>query len=238
MCSIDRKLRKEEMNLTEHYEGLYKTSIEKIEKDNYHTDTLIDSPNDKRFGITLLIRPTEKINNRIQLFLKGLKQIDPSQYYYPNTDIHITVMSIISCYEEFKLDQITISDYIKLIKERIGEIGKFHINFQGITASDSSIMIQGFPENETLNNLRNSLRITFKNSDLEQSLDKRYTIQTAHSTVVRFRNDLQKKKEFIEFIEKYRNYDFGNFEVNELELVFNDWYQRKEKSKLLEKFEL
>ncbi|GGW99959.1 2'-5' RNA ligase family protein [Salegentibacter mishustinae] len=226
------------MNLTEHYKKLYESSIINIENGDYRTDLLIDSPADRRFGITLLIRPPENVKNRIQLFLDELKQIDPSQYYYPNSDIHITVMSIISCYEGFRLDQISLPDYIDLIKESLSEIDRFEIKFKGITASDSGIMIQGFPQNDILNDLRNNLRTKFKNSDLEQSIDKRYSLQTAHSTVLRFRRKLQNKNKFLEIIEKYKNYDFESFEVKKLELVFNDWYQRKKNSKLLEKFRI
>ena len=227
-----------EMNLTEHYKELYESSIKKIENESYQTDLLIDSPVDRRFGITLLIRPPENIKNKIQLFLDKIKQVDPTQYYYPNSDIHITVMSIISCYEGFQLDQISIPDYIDLIQESLNEIERFEIKFKGITASDSGIMIQGFPENDNLNNLRNSLRTNFKKSNLEQSLDKRYSIQTAHSTVVRFRRKLQNKNEYLENIESYKNSNFGSFEVKELELVFNDWYQRERNSNLLEKFRI
>lgn len=215
------------MNLTRHYKELYEGSIEKIEKGDYQTDLLIDSPADKRFGLTLLIRPPQKVKNKIELFLEELEQIDSSQYYYPISDIHVTVMSIISCYEGFRLDQISVSDYSDLVKQSLKGIDKLKIKFQGITASDSGIMIQGFPENEILNNMRNNLRTNFKNSDLEQSIDKRYTIQTAHATIVRFRKELQNKKAFLAEIEKYENYDFGSFEVKELELVFNDWYQRE-----------
>jgi len=226
------------MNLTKHYNELYKTSIRKIENGNYQKDLLIDSPDDKRFGITLLIKPPEKIKKKVQIFLEEIKQIDPYQYYYPNSDIHITIISIISCYKGFQLDQTSIPDYTDLIKRSLNKIDKFEMKFKGITASDSGIMVQGFPENEILNNLRNNLRTNFKNSDLEQSLDKRYLIQTAHSTIIRFRKKIQNKNEFLEIIEKYKNYDFGSFEVKKLELVFNDWYQRERNSKILEKFEL
>lgn len=226
------------MNLTQHYEELYKTSVRKIEKDEYLLDSFIDSTNDKRFGVTLLIRPPEEIKIKIQLFLEILKRIDPYQYFYPGTDIHITVMSIISCYEDFKLDYISVPEYINLIKESIGKTGKFHINLQGVTVSDSGIMVQGFPETNALNSIRNNLRKDFKNSGLEQSLDKRYKINTAHSTTVRFRKQLQNKTEFLKTIDNFRKYDFGSFEVAELELVFNDWYQREGNSKLLDKFVL
>lgn len=226
------------MNLQAHYNQLYESAIKKIESNNYQRDFLIDSPDDKRFGITLLVRPSENIKNKIQFFLDDLKQIDPVQYFYPSTDIHITIMSIISCYEGFRLDQISTSDYIKLIGNNLKEVDKFNITFKGITASDSSVMIQGFPADENLNNVRNRLRNSFKSSNLKQSIDKRYTIQTAHSTVVRFREKLLRINDIIEVLDTYKDYKFGTFEVNELELVFNDWYQRKKNSKLIEKFQL
>lgn len=226
------------MNLSAHYKKLYEVSIRKIENGDARMDPFIDSPADKRFGITLLIRPPQNIKRQIQAFLDKLKQVDPSQYYYPNLDIHITVMSIISCYEGFQLDQISIPNYVDLIKESLSGIDRFEIKYKGITASNSGIMIQGFPENDNLNNLRNNLRKKFKNSDLEQSIDKRYSIQTAHSTAVRFRKKLQNKNEFLKILERYKNADFGSFEVKELELVFNDWYQRERNSKLLEKFRI
>ena len=203
------------MNLTEHYQELYKSSIEKIKKGEYQTDPLIDSPTDRRFGITLLIRPPQPIKENIQVFLEELKRIDPFQYYYANSDLHITVLSIISCYEGFELDQISISEYSDVVKQSFRGIEKFKIEFRGITASDSGIMIQGFPENEMLDNIRSNLSINFKSSALQQSIDKRYSIQTAHATVVRFRKELRNRNEFLAGLERFRNYNFGSFEVNE-----------------------
>jgi len=226
------------LNLQAHYNQLYESAIKKIKSNNYQRDFLIDSPDDKRFGVTLLVRPSENIKNKIQFLLDDLKQIDPIQYYYPSTDIHITIMSIISCYEGFRLDQISTSEYIELISSNLKEIDKFNITFKGITASDSSVMIQGFPTDENLNNLRNGLRNSFRSSNLKQSIDKRYTIQTAHSTVLRFREKLLRINEVLEVLDYYKDYEFGTFEVNELELVFNDWYQRKNNSKLIKKFHL
>ncbi|NCP90898.1 MAG: mutarotase, partial [Flavobacteriales bacterium] len=89
------------MNLIKKYDNLYHAAIDSIENDTYETDSLIDSINDKRLGVTLIIRPSQQVKNNIQTFLKALKKFDSSQYFYPNSDIHITVMSIISCYDGF-----------------------------------------------------------------------------------------------------------------------------------------
>lgn len=216
------------MNLAEHYNQLYKKSSEAILAGNYSLDSQINDASDSRFGITLIIRPSEEIKANIQLFLAELKEIDPAQYYYPDSDIHITLLSIISCYEGFSLAKIKVSDYIEIIEKSLIDLDEIKIEFRGVTASNSAIMIQGFPSNESLNDLRNKLRENFKTSTLEQSIDSRYAISTAHSTVVRFQEKLQNPEKLIHIVEKFRDYDFGEFTVNKIELVSNDWYQREE----------
>ena len=224
------------MNLENHYKKLYHDSIDKISSDNYHIDTLIDSKNDRRFGLTLIIRPSNEIKTKIQDFLKNFKEIEPNQYYYPNSDIHITVMSIISCYSDFDMSKIDVQKYIDLTEKCLLKGIDLNITFKGITASPSGVMVQGFMNNNELNDIRNRLRKAFKNSNVEQSLDKRYLIQTAHSTIIRFRKELSQKEKFLELLDNSINYDFGTFKVNKFELVYNDWYQREQYVKKIHEF--
>lgn len=224
------------MNLAEHYNQLYTKSVKEILAGNYKLDTQINSASDSRFGITLLIRPSESVKANIQLLLKDLKAVDNTQYYYPDSDIHITVMSIISCYDGFSLDKINVHEYIDIIEKSLIEVDQININFRGVTASPSAIMIQGFPSDQTLNAFRNKLRDNFKNSDLQQSIDSRYEIATAHSTIMRFQEKLKNPEKLIQVLEQYRDYDFGEFRVKELELVYNDWYQHDMNTILLADF--
>lgn len=226
------------MNLKEHYNKLYQDSIQKIQSDAYQVDELIDSPNDNRFGITLLLRPDNIVKGNIQELLSKLKLIEPNQYFYRDSDLHVTVMSIISCYNGFNLNQIRIDDYIKIIEKSITGLSPFNIEFRGVTASPSCLMVQGFSEDNTLNRFRNNLRSDIKDSDLEQSIDKRYAIQTAHSTIFRLKENFSNKEDFLKIVEEYRDFYFGTFTVDTMELVFNDWYQRKEYVKTLYKFKL
>ena len=226
------------MNLTEHYNQLYKTSSEAISSGKYAIDTDLKNESDSRFGITLLIRPNDAIKANIQTFLSELKKAEPEQYFYPDSDIHITVMSIISCSENFKLNQISPNEYIEVICRSMVDVDKIKIHFKGTTASPSALMIQGFPSDETLNNLRNRLRENFKSSGLKQTMDTRYVISAAHATIMRFQGELHDPKKLIEIAEKFRDYDFGEFDVKNLELVYNDWYQRKETTKVLGDFGL
>lgn len=226
------------MNLTEHYNQLYKSSSEAILNENYNLDFKINDVSDSRFGITLLLRPSEKIKTEIQFFLKELKSAEPFQYYYPDSDIHITVMSIISCYEGFSLEKINVEDYVKVIKKSMEDLGEIKIDFRGVTASNSAVMIQGFPSDETLNILRNKLRENFRNSTLERSIDSRYPIAAAHSTVMRFTQKIQNPEKLIQVTDQFRDYNFGGFKAEKLELVFNDWYLRVKNTNILYNFVL
>lgn len=215
------------MNLKEHYNQLYKMSIKKISADNYEIDPMIDAEADDRFGLSLVIRPPIAVKNEIQKFLDELKRLEPNQYYYPNSDIHITLISVISCYGGLKLSQINVPEYIKLIEKSLKSEQHLTISFKGVTASPSCIMIQGFIDDNGLNHMREGLREGFKQSNLEQSMDKRYLIQTAHATVFRFKEKLEQKEKFLEIIDRYRDFNFGTFEVPNVELVYNDWYHRE-----------
>ncbi|KFF05454.1 2'-5' RNA ligase family protein [Flavobacterium reichenbachii] len=226
------------MNLNEHYKELYKKSSEAILSKNYVLDQQINDASDSRFGITLLIRPSEKIKSEINLLLNELKEVDSDQYFYPDSDIHITVLSIISCHEGFDLNQISPHDYIEIICKSLVDIDKIKIAFRGVTASSSAVMIQGFPLDDSIDILRNKLRENFQNTNLKQSIDSRYTISTAHSTIMRFKENLKDPEKLIAVTEKFRDYDFGEFTVENLELVYNDWYQRAENTKVLGEFRL
>lgn len=226
------------MNLESHYATLWKQSYTGFREGNFEIDHSIDSSTDRRLGITLLARPDQAVIEELQQLLSRLKAIDPAQYYYPSADMHLTVLSIISCYQDFDLAMIDMNAYKMLVANAVQNCKSFGVTFKGITASPSCIMIQGFPQDDTLLRLRDMLRTQFKASGLQHSIDKRYTIQTAHSTVVRFRTQLKNQKEYLHTLEAYKEHFFGPFIVDELELVCNDWYQRKEKVKILERFAL
>lgn len=62
-------------DLKEHYNNLYNESINNIYSDKYEIDNLIDSNSDKRFGITLIIRPSNEVKENIQKFIEELKKL-------------------------------------------------------------------------------------------------------------------------------------------------------------------
>src|SRR5699024_8065503 len=125
------------MDLEEQYDNLYKDASQKFKKGIYQTDNLIDSLKDNRYGLTLLARPSEETIKNIQAFLDKVREIEPQQYYYPPSSIHITVLSIISCHKGFNPNHIDRKSYIENIVKGLKEREPFEIEFKGITASPS-----------------------------------------------------------------------------------------------------
>lgn len=226
------------MELQEHYNKLWNSTKSKFEMGEFGIDPLLYDENDKRYGVTLLIRPPQSVKDSISDFLDEVQNIEPELYFYPQSDMHLTVMSIISCYEGFELDQIDVNTHRDCIQKSLNGIKPFNLQMKGITAAPSAIMIQGFPKHDGLNVLRDSLRKHYQESGLKSRMDVRYAISTSHSTVIRFPQRPQKPKALVKLLEKYRDFNFGSFEVNLLEFVYNDWYQRSGFVQKLGLFEL
>ncbi|MFT2007789.1 2'-5' RNA ligase family protein [Pontibacter sp. 13R65] len=226
------------MQLAMHYDQLWQSSLQHFRKGEFELDPLIEDKQDNRLGLTLLARIQADVDDRIQALINELQQVEPAQYYYPPSDRHLTLLSIISCYSGFELSQIALEEYLAVVQESLQGISPFSVEIKGITASPSCILLQGFPVGEQLGQLRNQLRQRFKASGLQHSIDKRYAIITAHSTMVRFKAPLQQPQLFLKKLQQYRDYNFGTTTIKEAELVCNDWYQREKHVKLLHTFPL
>jgi len=215
------------------YSKMWNDSIDRFKNNNCEIDSLINDESDMRRGITVLSYFDDSLGHNISNFLEELKVIEPEQYYYPKNELHLTILSIISCITGFKLSNIDVEAYCSIFQETIKGIDGFKINLKGITVSPSCILIQGFPDSNQLNHLRDSLRINFKKANLESTIDTRYKLITAHTTVVRCAAQFKNNDELLAVLCKYKNYDFGTLEVNSLELVFNNWYQNLSVTKSL-----
>jgi 2'-5' RNA ligase len=226
------------MNLQQHYEAMRTEGFRKLAEGQVELDSQIESGDDTRRGITLVARPPAAIRTRLEELLADFKSVEPDQYFYPASDMHLTILAIISCYSGFKLELIEPADYRAAARHIVEQISPFTISFTGLTASAGGVMVQGFPQDSGLEQLRQKLRDYFRNSSLQQSIDQRYSIQTAHSTIMRFKSPLRNTAALLAKIRAHQQAFIGSFEVDTVELVYNDWYQRTANTVLLEAYPL
>ncbi|MFO7823098.1 MAG: hypothetical protein R6V72_04110 [Cyclobacterium sp.] len=224
--------------LQAHYRQLHESSLKKIAKEGFSYDAALQDSGDSRRGLTLLLRPNESLKAAFGKFLEAVKAVEPDQYFYPTSDMHVTIMPIISCYSGFNMDDLELSRYFSLIRHALLPVRKMTVRFEGVLASTSCLMIRGFPLNEELEHCRQNLRAAFVPTDLEQSLDKRYKLVTAHSTVVRFQREVKQPEKVVALLEQFEGYFFGEQIFDQVAFVYNDWYQRNEIVKTLQYYPL
>lgn len=225
-------------DLVAHYDKMFQNACATMLNQQPACDPWIDDPTDNRFGLILNIRPPAHVVDRIISVQQEFALIEPDQYYYNREDLHITVIAIVSCLPGFTLENLNMTGYEELVARATCGIPRFSIDCSGITAFSGGAMVQGFPSGEQLELIREKLRNAFRDSGLYYNMDSRYRIATAHSTFMRFRRPLSAVPVVVEKLQALRNYAFGTFDVDQIELVYGDWYQRRDRTTRLKTFPL
>ena len=226
------------MDLAAHYDALRQAALPCLARGAAELDTLLDSPLDTRRGLTVLARPPAAITAAIETLLADFRSLEPRQYYYPAADVHLTILSLISAHAGFSLAAIEPAAYAQAVREALRGLPPFAIRYAGLTAVPGGVLVQGFPLDEGLLHLREALRAHFRQAGLAHSIDQRYRLQTAHSTVIRFRQPLASPAQLVAALARCRQQLIGTFEVRTVELVFGDWYQRAQHTQQLATYSL
>jgi len=91
---------------------------------------------------------------------------------------------------------------------------------------------------DALEQLRNRLRAALAARGLGDTLDRRYRLDTAHMTLVRFAAPLRDAPGFVAALAAARDREFGTSTVGELELVLGDWYHTAAHERCLGRYAL
>ncbi|MFS1477834.1 2'-5' RNA ligase family protein [Vibrio lentus] len=222
------------------YDDMWQRFEFALKHNEYELDPyLSDLENDTRRGITALAYLNQgncSTVNEIIRFQKEVRELEPEQYYHPSNELHLTVLSVISCLPEFALTEIDVNSYIDVFRSALKNSGKIEIRYQGVSASPSCIVIQGFPASDTLERLRNELRTQLTEAGVRVTFDSRYKLVTAHSSIIRFKAPLNDAQQLLALCQRYRNHDFGRVVLEDFELVFNNWYQNLDVTMSLAKY--
>ncbi|HEU5396465.1 MAG TPA: mutarotase, partial [Verrucomicrobiae bacterium] len=99
------------------------------------------------------------------------------------------------------------------------------------------VMIQGFPAGDGLETIRHRLRETFRAKGFADLLDRRYAVRAAHMTVMRFCRPANWAG-LVPLLEQGRRLEFGTGRVEELQLVFGDWYASRGVTRTMARYSL
>ncbi len=225
--------------LVELYDSFWLEALGHFKKGQVELDAyLAGARPDHRLGLSVIARPSRQLIDQIAALIGELAQIEPDQYYYDPGELHITVLSLFTATEDFQpyFDKIPI--YLAALAPVLSTTQRFTIYFRGISATKNTVMVQGFPQDETLERLRDGIRDALRSNGLGEGLDQRYRIVTAHTSILRFRTAPRDPEQLVSVLERYREYDFGELPVESLQFVKNDWYMSADKVEVLREYQL
>jgi hypothetical protein len=219
-----------EMDCSQHelyplYESMWQEGWSKVREGQIAYDELAFKKElDERRGISLVARLAPGVVQRIGMFLENMREIEPGQYYYPLSDIHLTILSLLTA-AEHNQEQLAHADvYIPAVEAALYGVPTFRLETVGITLTDSAVLARGFPEDSSLQQIRDRIRATLHAQGLGGGLDRRYHQRAAHHTLVRFTAPLKSAERFVQALEAYRNYPFGSSTIAAVDLAIHDWY--------------
>lgn len=226
-------------SLYPHYNALWDEHWPSFRRGAVATDPLLArKASDGRRGLTVIARPDPAVAASIEDMLRTLAALEPQQYYYPQSDFHITVLSLFTATEDYAPRLQHLGEYRDAAAAVLAATPAFTIDTVGITLAAGAVLAQSFPHGSALDTLREGLRAELRSRGLGAGLDERYRLVTAHSTIIRFAAPLSAPEHFTQALAEFRNAPFGSTRVAALELVFNDWYMSRDTLQTIETFQL
>lgn len=198
---------------------------------------LDDLAQDKRLGLTLIVRPSAEVAGQLTAINNLLRQSAPQHFYYDQPRLHFTILSIINASDPPKVSRDLAMDYEKPIREVMEVFPTFEVKFSGICATPSSIIARGFPLDDKLERLRDAIRERLHSIGLGSGLDERYQIHGAHITLGRFRI-LEDFLPLVNILDQMSNIPLGSMHVQYAQLVLNDFYMSPGKVQPIAEFTL
>ena len=199
---------------------------------------LDDRASDLRRGLTLVLRPAPPMRAQIAALIAQLDAIAPGQHVYRPDELHVTVLSLISASEVVRLAAISLDAYRALLNDLCARERPLSVHFMGVGASPDSIFVCGQTGGDALNALRDRLRARLVQAGLADGMERRYRSVTNHATILRYRTPPPDLPRLAAFLAAQRARDLGSFQVDTLELTFNDWYMSHDRVQVLGRFAL
>lgn len=221
------------------YDRLRQTAMRQLARGDVNTDAcLYHIDEDKRLGQSLITRPDKHLASRIDKVVDLFREVEPDQYYYAPEQLHMTIQSIFTATEKYGIMAKEIHGLKDLIGTSLSRIGEFQVLLEGLSPVPDGIIVKGYSQDSALNTVRSELKERLRALVIDPGAIERYPSKTIHLTVVRYKRQLQNKSGVVDLLEKYKDYRFGIYTVQQLYWVKMDWYLTPGKTEILGEFRL
>lgn len=217
------------------YNRIFNDHINDIKNGNIETDCFLSSQReDNRRGISLII-PIPFNSIKYLSLVNAFRDIESDQYYYPLSDLHITIFTFLSARDTYKNNKELEDEFIHITKTALDNLNKISIFFSGITFSKEAGFINGY-DNDVLISIRDNIRKEIDKKGLQ--IDERYKSETAHVTFMRFKNRISDVNRFYNKIMEIKDNKVEEINLRKIELVEHDWYNTEINKRVISTFNI
>lgn len=143
---------------------------------------------DMRCGVNIICRPAIDVVEYIVAIQQYLSEFEPDQYYYPPSDLHLTLVEI--CHSRTPEDVSLIADVVGSKIRRIAAVTALpKVDSPMLVFDAHAVALNFLPVDEALQNARHSIREGLVNLGIP--VDSRHETPTAHVTLMRYINPLR-----------------------------------------------
>jgi hypothetical protein len=146
--------------------------------------------------------------------------IGDEHVFYGPENLHVTVRSIEGYREAVPRGDYRVSLYERVLCRALEKLEPVTVEFAGVTASTSSVLLQGWPD-ASLQDFRNQLydMLSEIGAISGPELSRSSIRKTCHATLALIGSPLEVPERFVEFIEAHRATYYSRITFRELELV-------------------
>ena len=192
--------------------------------------------NNSKLGLSLLTKIPQEMHQLIAPKIQELKTKYPNQFFYPVDRIHLTVTGLIAVQENMTISDVLLEKLSAVLEDTLQKHSAFEVELDGLNITSSSVFIQGYYTNYTLDRIRKEIISNIQAENLELNLSHLLSFDLGYAwlTVMRFTDDDIPR--LLEDIKEMRTFEFGKFTVNEIQLVITDKYFSQKKTKVVNSF--
>lgn len=210
------------------FDHLWEQTLRRFERGECEADEFLSGVQpDHRMGITLLARLPEAVLEAVRPRLAVLAAAFPEQYVQPESDLHVTILSIEPARESFAPRAGQVEAILEAVDAEVRGTPPFECVFRGLSAGSSAAFFCGYPVGAALNEFRERIRRACHDRSAGFSVESRYPNIGAHVTVLRFLEPRISAGQFA-LLKQLRSEPLAHAALTHLELVQNDWYMRLE----------
>jgi hypothetical protein len=149
----------------------------------------LSSPgSDMRYGVAFISRPSPVVIDYIISIQDLLRKLEPDQYYYPPSDLHLTILEVV--HNRDPEESSSIAQHIQARIDGIIPKGKDPILDSPILVFDAAGCALGLlPFDDTLQEVRANIRERLLSINI--SVAPRYAAETAHISFMRYTSPLK-----------------------------------------------